>query len=232
MKPAPSPTKAAEGAAAPKAALAARFGPGPFSSMRRVRRVLTDTPKTAQAISEACGLSIQSVRSSLNKLVEARLARNIRGFFVRCGSALPVLEDEAAALQIGRQILLCLTEPRRTRDIARIINRSPSNTTGQLQHLLRRGLVVRVSKGVYDVVPPEPVQQEKAKSRSKPGRQRQAEHRQKLAETGLVQVAAWVPDGHQASILDLARQLRSEAGVFLPTEIPASAAGVPAMQGA
>jgi hypothetical protein len=36
-----------------------------------------------------------------------------------------------------------------------MINRPPSNTTGQLQHLLHRGLVVRVSQGVYDVVRPE-----------------------------------------------------------------------------
>ena len=59
------------------------------------------------------------------------------------------LQNDAVPLEIGRQILLCLTEPRRTRDIARIIDRPPSNTTGQLQHLLRRGLVVRISKGVY-----------------------------------------------------------------------------------
>jgi hypothetical protein len=41
-----------------------------------------------------------------------------------------------------QQPLSILTEPRRP----------PSDTTGQLRHLLRRGLVVRVSKGVYDVV--------------------------------------------------------------------------------
>jgi hypothetical protein len=32
------------------------------------------------------------------------------------------------------------------------------NTTGQLRHLIRRGPVVRVSKGVYDVVRPEPAE--------------------------------------------------------------------------
>jgi hypothetical protein len=72
---------------------------------------------------------------------------------VRSGTAMPVLQDEAMPLEIGRQILLCLTEPRRAKDIARIINRQPSNTTGQ--HLLGRGLVVRVSKGVYDVGRPD-----------------------------------------------------------------------------
>jgi hypothetical protein len=34
-------------------------------------------------------------------------------------------------------------------------HRPPSDMTGQLQHLLRRGLVVRVSKGVYDVLRPD-----------------------------------------------------------------------------
>jgi hypothetical protein len=34
-------------------------------------------------------------------------------------------------------------------------HRPPSDMTGQLQHLLRRGLVVRVSKGVYDVMRPD-----------------------------------------------------------------------------
>jgi hypothetical protein len=75
--------------------------------------------------------------------------------YVRSGTAMPVLDDDAVPMEIGRQILLCLTEPRRTRDIARIIDRSPSNTTGQLQHLLRRGLVIRVGKGVYELAQPD-----------------------------------------------------------------------------
>jgi len=79
----------------------------------------------------------------------------LRAGYVRSGTAMPVLDDDAVPLEIGRQILLWLTEPRRTRDIARIINRSPSNTTGQLQHLLRRGLVVRVGKGVYELAQPD-----------------------------------------------------------------------------
>jgi hypothetical protein len=47
---------------------------------------------------------------------------------------------------------------RRAKDIARMINRPPSNTTGQLQHLPCRGRFVRVSQGVYDVVRPERVE--------------------------------------------------------------------------
>jgi DNA-binding IclR family transcriptional regulator len=73
--------------------------------------------------------------------------------YVRSERSPDPVQDDAVPMEIGRQILLCLTEPRRTRDIARIINRPPSNTTGQLQHLLRRGLVVRISKGVYDIAP-------------------------------------------------------------------------------
>jgi hypothetical protein len=53
------------------------------------------------------------------------------------------------------QPLSILTEPRRSKDIARIISRPPSDTTGQLLHLLRRGLGVRVSKGVYDIMRPD-----------------------------------------------------------------------------
>jgi hypothetical protein len=86
------------------------------------------------------------------------LALKLGNFYMRSRRALPVLEDDVVPLEIGRQILLCLTEQRRAKDITRVINRPPSNTTGQSQHLLRRGLVVRVSKGVYDVVQPEPAE--------------------------------------------------------------------------
>jgi hypothetical protein len=65
---------------------------------------------------------------------------------------MPVPRDEAVLLEIGWQILLCLTKPRRTKDIARIIDRPPSDITDQL---LRRGLLVRVSKGVYGLTRPD-----------------------------------------------------------------------------
>jgi hypothetical protein len=55
-------------------------------------------------------------------------------------------------LEIDWQILPCLTKPRRTKAIARIIDRPPCNTTGQLP---RHGLVVRVSKGVYGLRRPD-----------------------------------------------------------------------------
>jgi hypothetical protein len=133
-------------------ALAVRFGPLPFSAMRRVRRVLTDTPRSRRFTSAS---SVRRTSDILRRLVRAGLAMKPGAGYVRSGTAMPVLDDDAVPMEIGRQILLCLTEPRRTRDIARIIDRSPSNTTGQLQHLLRRGLVVRVGKGVYELAQPD-----------------------------------------------------------------------------
>lgn len=144
------PTETAEMSASADA-LAVRFGPLPFSAMRRVRRALTDTPRSRRTIAKACGSSVARTSAILTKLVRAELALKVDKGFVRSGPAMPVLQDEAVPLEIGRQILLCLTEPRRAKDIARIIDRPPSNTTGQLQHLLCRGLVVRVGKGVYDL---------------------------------------------------------------------------------
>ena len=129
--------------------LSVPFGPLPFSAMRRVRRVLTDKPRSRRAIAKACDGDIDRTSAVLTKLVKAGLARKAGSGYVRSGTAMPVLTDDVVPMEIGRQILLCLTEPRRAKDIARIINRPPSNATGQLQHLLRRGLVVRVSKGVY-----------------------------------------------------------------------------------
>ena len=144
------PTATAEMSASADA-LAVRFGPLPFSAMRRVRRALTDTPRSRRTIAKACGYSVERTSAILTKLVRAELALKVDKGFVRRGPAMPVLQDEVVPLEIGRQILLCLTEPRRAKDIACIINRPPSNTSGQLQHLLRRGLVVRVGKGVYDL---------------------------------------------------------------------------------
>ncbi len=136
-------------------ALAVRFGPLPFSAMRRVRRVLTDTPRSRRFIAQTSASSVRRTSDILRRLVRAGLAMKLGAGYVRSGTAMPVLGDDAVPMEIGRQILLCLTEPRRTRDIARIIDRSPSNTTGQLQHLLRRGLVVRVGKGVYELAQPD-----------------------------------------------------------------------------
>jgi hypothetical protein len=123
--------------------------------MRRVRRVLTDTPRSRRFIAQASASSVKRTSDILRKLVKAGLAMRLGAGYVRSGTAMPVLEDAAVPMETGRQILLCLTEPRRTRDIARIIDRPPSNTTGQLQHLLRRGLVVRVGKGVYELARPD-----------------------------------------------------------------------------
>jgi hypothetical protein len=148
------PARAADMSASVEA-LAVRFGPLPFSAMRRVRRVLADTPRSRRAIAQACGSSIERTSAILTKLVRAGLAMKVDAGDVRSGTEMPVLQDEVMPLEIGRQILLYLTEPRRAKDIVRIINRPPSNTTGQLQHRLRRGLVVRVSKGAYDVGRPD-----------------------------------------------------------------------------
>lgn len=211
--------------------MAVRFGPLPFSAMRRVRVVLTDTPRRTSAIAKACGSTVERTSSVLTKLVRAGLAMKVGAGYVRRGLAMPVLQDQAVPVEIGRQILLCLTEPRRAKDIARIIGRPSCNATGQLQHLLRRGLVVRVSKGVYDLARPDLAGKPTVRSPTSPGRQRQAEHRQRLVGTGLVQVAAWVPDGHQASILALARRLRMEAGVLLPSELPLSIRAAQAARG-
>lgn len=136
-------------------ALAVRFGPLPFSAMRRVRRALTDQPRSRWTIAKASNSSIERTVAILGKLVKVGLATKLDKGYVRSGTAMPVLEDDAVPMAVSRQILLCLTEPRRTKDIARIIGRPPSNTTGQLQHLLRRGLVVRIGKGVYALAPPD-----------------------------------------------------------------------------
>ncbi len=149
MQPASLPAKAA-GTPASEEALAVPFGPLPFSAMRRVRRGLTDTPRSRRQIATACGSSFERTSAILTKLVKAGLAKKVDGGYVHSGT-MPIPQGDAAPMEIGRRILLCLTEPRRAKDIARIIDRPPSNTTGQLQHLLRRGLVVRVSKGVYDL---------------------------------------------------------------------------------
>jgi len=140
--------------------------------MRRVRRVLTDVPRTPIGIARATGSKASQIGGTLKNLIKAGLAMKVQGGYVRSGTVLPVLPDDAAPIAIGRQILLCLTEPRRARDIARIINRPPSNATGQLAHLLRRGLVVRVAKGVYDIAGQKPVRKSRAKSGgSRPGAQ-------------------------------------------------------------
>jgi DNA-binding IclR family transcriptional regulator len=200
--------------------------------MRRVQRVLTGTPRLPWALANASGLGVAQTSRILTKLVKAGLAMKIGAGYVRRGPAMPVLEEDAVPMEIGRQILLCLTEPRRAKEIACIINRPASNATGQLQHLLRRGLVVRVRKGVYDLVRPELVRQARTESAAKPGRQRQAERRQRLIKKGGVQVATWVPDGGQVSILRAAKRLRKKVGVLLPSERPASVAGPQAMQDA
>jgi hypothetical protein len=135
------------------AAMTVRFGPLPFSAMRRVQRVLTDEPNSRLHIAEACGCRLDRTSAILTRLVRSGLALKLDAGYVRSERSPDPVQDDAVPMEIGRQILACLTEPRRTRDIARIINRPPSNTTGQLQHLLRRGLVVRVSKGVYDLAP-------------------------------------------------------------------------------
>jgi predicted transcriptional regulator len=150
MRRSSSPTGAAEMSGAADA-LAVRFGPLPFSAMRRVMRVLTDTPCSRRTVAEASGFSVERISAILRKLVRAGLAMKVGRGYVRRGTAMPVLQDEAVPLEIGRRILLCLTEPRRARDIARIINRPPSNATARLRHLVRRGLVARVGKGVYDL---------------------------------------------------------------------------------
>jgi hypothetical protein len=146
------PTKSGEPAAS-AAALAVRFGPLPFSAMRRVQRVLTDEPNSRLHIAEACGCRLDRTSAILTRLVRSGLALKLDAGYVRSERSPDPVQDDAVPMEIGRQILLCLTEPRRTRDIARIINRPPSNTTGQLQHLLRRGLVVRISKGIYALAP-------------------------------------------------------------------------------
>ena len=150
QRPASSPIEVGDPSVA-AAALAVRFGPLPFSAMRRVQRVLTDTPRSRLTIAEAYGCRLDRTSAILARLVRVGLALKLDAGYVRSGKPMRALQDDAVPMEIGRQILLCLTEPRRTRDIARIVNRPPSNTTGQLQHLLRRGLVVRISKGVYDL---------------------------------------------------------------------------------
>ncbi len=150
-------TKAGEVSGWP-GALALRFGPLPFSATRRVQRVPTYTPRSRRAIAQACGSSVERTAAILTKLVGAGLALKVGNCHVRSRRALPVLENDAVPLEIGRQILRCLTEQLWAKDIARMINRPPSNTTCQLQHLLHRGLVVRVIKGVYGVVRPEPAE--------------------------------------------------------------------------
>ena len=149
-RPASSPIEVGDPSVAAEA-LAVRFGPLPFSAMRRVQRVLTETPRSRLTIVEACGCCLDRTSAILARLVRVGLALKLDAGYVRSGKPVRALQDDAVPMEIGRQILLCLTEPRRTRDIALIINRPPSNTTGQLQHLLRRGLVVRISKGVYDL---------------------------------------------------------------------------------
>ena len=147
-------TKAGEVSGWP-GALAGRFGPLPFSAMRRVQYVPTHTPRSRWAIAQACGSSVERTAAILTELVGAGLALKLGNCYMRSRRALPVLEDDAVPLEIGRQILLCLTEQRRAKDITRVINRPPSSTTSQLQHLLHRGLAVRVSQGVNGVVRPE-----------------------------------------------------------------------------
>jgi DNA-binding IclR family transcriptional regulator len=231
MRPALLPTEATEVAGSAEV-LAVRFGPRPFSAMRRVQRVLTGTPRLPWALASASGFTVSETSRILTKLVKAGLAMKIGAGYARCGPAMPVLEEDAVPMEIGRQVLLCLTEPRRAKEIACIINRPASNATAQLQHLLRQGLVVRVSKGVYDLARPKLVRQARTESAAKPGRQRQAERCQRLTEAGLVQVATWVPDGSRSSILGAARRLRKKAGVLLPSERRASIAAPQAVRDA
>ena len=132
-------------------ALDVRFRPRPFAVMRQVLRSLSDdAPRSAWRIANERGMALSNVRAALRRLALAGLARQVeRDCFVRCGPAGRVLADEEVPPEIGRQILSCLTEPRRPREIAAIVNRPPSVTTGHLRHLLKRGLIVRIDKGVY-----------------------------------------------------------------------------------
>ena len=128
-------------------ALAVKFATGRYDSMWKVRRLLTDSPKSETVIVSQSGMVVTRVRGALSRLCDAGLAmRHPNGGYVARG---PLVAEGDGPLVVGRCILSCLTEPRRARDIAEIIQRPPSVTTGHLRHLLNRGLIVRVGKGVY-----------------------------------------------------------------------------------
>ncbi len=129
---------------------AVRFATRPFQTLRRVLSALNDSPRSAAAVAADLGIPMGTVRAALIRLVDAHLALRVKyGGYVVCAPMTPEMAGKAVPPEIGRQILACLTEPRRARDIARLVNRPGSVTTGHLRHLLKRRLVVRVSKGVY-----------------------------------------------------------------------------------
>ncbi len=199
-------------------ALDVRFGPRLFAVMRQVLRSLSDVaPRSAWRIANEGGLNLSSVRGALRRLAVAGLARQVEhDRFVRCGPAGPVLADEEVPPEVGRQILSCLTEPRRPREIAAIVNRPASVTTGHLRHLLKRGLVVRIAKGVYALtcrVHPSAADAQSPVMRVIiPAGCASANARR----PALVEVTVMVPAGRQDDIYRHAETLREQPGDGLP----------------
>jgi DNA-binding IclR family transcriptional regulator len=126
------------------------FSQRPYAALRRVCRLLTDRPQPLASIRRQAMMDSGPAKAILGKLIAAGLAEQIEGAgYVRCGPRLTVLSEGQVVPKVGGRIVACLTEPRRARDIARIIDRPGSVTTGHLRHLLKRGLVVRLDWGLY-----------------------------------------------------------------------------------
>ena len=186
-------------------ALQVVFATRPFATIRCIRRALGNKPRSLQVIAADAGVQLAYARRSLERLASDSLALSKgKNHYIRHGGTRTLLDGDLPP-EIGRQILSCLTEPRRAKDIAHIVNRPPSVTTGHLRHLLKRGLVTRVSKGVYALP-------SRVGSASSVGAGKDRAPRAEQARTPeLIQVRVWVPTSRREDLLQQAERLRQDA---------------------